>query len=260
MVAPETEIPREELSSENKIREQCRQEFPTDELISEICKTVPVSEAAKGNLLRIRLERLEGIIKTAKPPDPSSPSDQIKTLKKYQKSVSAVTEFLDFPDGPDCRAALRNVPHGDLLWKVFWRVGLRHEKKWGPVERALEYATGAIYFSRIRDGMHQIQDAIEQIILDEKTRKGPASGNRRKPDIALRHVLHELTLIYQEVVGRRPRLSRGVNQQISGPLIRFVTPVIKALGWDLSPEALGSAIRRMLEEDPPNIIVTPDPK
>jgi hypothetical protein len=95
------------------------------------------------------------------------------------------------------------------------------------------------------------QRAMTALEIERSSGRG---GSRNKGDRAINDAIKLLLVYYQDATGNEIGTSYNtITEEASGPLIRFLQPCLKAVGWELSTNSIRSRIRNLPPDEASSI-------
>jgi hypothetical protein len=190
--------------------------------------------------------------------DAFSPAQRIKRMEIARHHFKVAMDIVNFPINSVDLWTNRHCAELDTSWRILEEYANVPERTiYAPVTMP---SRAQIALKSTIDELQNLIDAIDLIIEREEARKATDPSKRREPDQAIQAVLAQLASIYRNLTSKEPGFSHGGDgSELGGPFLRFVSPVLRELGWRFTDKAIRARYRRIPAHimNPPRLELDP---
>jgi len=235
--------------------------FPSDALIRKLCCRLEITSPDEIRDLWTHLRALPTLKAILEKRDPYYPNERIDRIEKAKEHFVEILSILKQPLDPITAETKRETPEFDTAWHILDMFA-------DDDVRNLDVPTSVPERSKIRlkgtiEDLKKLVDAAQSVIDSEQKRKILDPTKRRKSDNTKNVLVADLGRLYTTFVEKRPGFSHpGSGQELDGPFLRFVLPILQELGFDGTKDAIRSRYRRLPDDikNPPDFDDMFDPR
>jgi hypothetical protein len=223
--------------------------FPVDlidRLILEFC----ITDKIRVDQLREDLEDLPNEVETyrARRFIPNK-TEAVKFLRPIVNQCNKVLDKLG-ADNVSGKIELEPDSISPIIALLLWEFGkdINREAPDEAIENRSAHENLQEHMRALANLRSKTQNVINSLENEKRSSKG---GDRRDGDVALDETIKLLLVYYRSATTNDIGFTYdSIESQTFGPLIDFLQPCLKVVGWDLTADAIRSHVRNLLPDNP----------
>jgi hypothetical protein len=227
-------------------------EFP-DEIIANLVNEFEIRDSEKIKQLTEDLKDLPFEVETYR--NRGLLPDKTNAIRKLETLVNQCNKVLEILEAENVTGETKIDPghitpiNAQILWEFARDINSRNRTQ------AIDNGEAHLLFQEHSRAIANLRSKSQRVITALKFEKSSGrGGDRNKGDRALNDAIKMLLVYYADATGNEIGTSyESVTAEASGPLVKFMQPCLKAVGWELSTNAIRSRIRNLPPDEASSI-------